>query len=43
MTASAGARSRPRPALAPTLVEGFGPKVFIPWELFMSGVGGKEP
>lgn len=41
MIASAGARPCPWPALASTLVEGFGPKVFIPWELVVLRVGGE--
>lgn len=43
MIASAGARSHPRPALGPALGEGFGPKVFIPWELIVRRVGGEGP
>lgn len=42
MVVSAGARSHPQPALSPALVEGFGPKIFIPWEPIVWRVGGHE-
>ena len=40
MNTSAGTRSRPPPTLALVLVEGFGSKVFVPWELGVLRVGG---
>lgn len=43
MTVCAGVRSHPRPALAPALLEAFGPKVFTPWELVVLRVGKDQP